>query len=207
MIYEIRTYNLKAGKVREYEERFGAAYPIREKYSPLYGFWHTDIGPLNQVVHIWAYESLQQRADVRAASLKDPSGKWPPPPDDLVVSQESDIIMPVKTMKQLPGSQQLGSLYELRMYTYPSGVITEVAETFAKNLEARAEVYPVAGIWMSDLGNLNRLYQLFPYKDWNHRDEIRGELRRKNLWPPHGEARPVTQLVRHMAPAAFSPLH
>jgi hypothetical protein len=206
MIYEIRTYNLKPGGVREYEERFAAAYPVREQYSPLYGFWHTEIGPLNQVIHIWAYESLQQRADIRAAAAKDPSGKWPPGGNEFIVSQESDIILPIRTMKPLQGGQQLGGLYELRMYTYPSGVIADVAETFAKGLEARAEVYPVAGIWTSDLGNLNRLYQLFPYKDWNHRDEVRGELRRKNLWPPHGEARPMLQLVRHLAPASFSPL-
>jgi hypothetical protein len=35
---------------------------------------------------------------------------------------------------------------------------------------------------------------------------VRGELRAKNLWPPHNETRAVTQLVRHMVPAPFSPL-
>ena len=45
------------------------------------------------------------------------------------------------------------------------------------------------------LGNLNRLYQMFPYKNWAHRDEVRTELRQKNIWPPHSEARPMTQLV------------
>jgi hypothetical protein len=208
VIYEIRTYSLKPGKVAEYEAHFAEAYPVREKYSPLYGFWHTEIGPLNQLVHIWAYESLQQRADIRAAAAKDASGKWPPPPGDLVLTQENDILIPVRTMKHLSGPQELGGLYELRMYTYPAGEVLKVAESFADALEARSAVYPVAGIFTSDLGNLNRLYQLFPYKDWAHRDQVRGELRQKHLWPPESSgARPMTQLVRHMVPASFSPLH
>jgi hypothetical protein len=207
MIYEIRTYNLKPGKVREYEERFAAAYPTRAKYSPLFGFWHTEIGPLNQLVHIWAYESLQQRADIRAAAANDPSGAWPPGNTDLLLTQENDILLPIATMPEGRGPQEWGSLYELRMYTYPAGEVGKVAESFAEALEARAALYPVAGIWTSDLGNLNRLYQLFPYKDWAHRDQVRAEYRRTGVWPPHADARPVTQLVRHLVPAAYSPLH
>jgi hypothetical protein len=206
MIYEIRTYFTRPGKVAAYEEHFAESYPIRQKYSGLYGWWHTEIGPLNQLVHIWAYESLQHRADVRAAAAKDPSGKWPPDPGDLLLSQESDILVPIKTMKEWTVPQEWGSLYELRMYTYPAGEIARVADTFAEAYQERAAEYPVAGIWTSDVGNLNRLYQLFPYKNWAHRDEVRGELRRKNIWPPHSDVRPLTQLVRHLTPAAYSPL-
>ena len=207
MIYEIRTYFTRPGKVAEYEAGFAEAYPVREKYSKLFGWWHTEIGPLNQMVHIWAYEDLQHRADVRAAAAKDPSGKWPPHHPDLLLSQENDILMPIKGLKEWSGPQELGGVYELRMYTYPAGAIAQVADTFAEQYPERAAVYPVAGIWTSDLGNLNRLYQMFPYKNWAHRDEVRTELRQKNIWPPHSEARPMTQLVRHLVPAAYSPMH
>ena len=206
MIYEIRTYTLKPGMVGEYEKRFAESFDVRTKYSAMYGMWHTEIGPLNQMVHIWAYDSLQQRADTRAAALKDPSGKWPPSTNDLVVSQESDIIMPIKGMHHHTGVQELGRVYELRMYTYAPGDLGKVGQTFAEAYPGRHGVYPVGGIWTSDLGNLNRLYQLLPYKDWDHRDQVRGELREKGLWPPHGDVRAVSQLVRHMVPAPFSPL-
>ena len=53
MIYEVRTYTLKPGSTAQFEENFGKALPHREKYSKLGGFWHTEIGPLNQVIHIW----------------------------------------------------------------------------------------------------------------------------------------------------------
>ena len=207
MIYEIRIYRTKPGKVADYEKAFSEAYPTREKYSKLFGWWHTEIGPLNQMVHIWAYDSLQQRAEVRAAAAKDPSGKWPPHATDLLETQENDILMPIKGLREWQGPQELGGVYELRMYTYPAGEIAGIADTFAEQYPARAEAYPVAGIWTSDLGNLNRLYQLFPYKNWAHRDEVRAQLRAKDIWPPHANARPIAQLVRHLVPAAYSPMH
>jgi len=35
MIYEIRTYNLKTGKLHEYWERFSEKLPGRQEFSPL----------------------------------------------------------------------------------------------------------------------------------------------------------------------------
>ena len=55
MIYEVRTYSLRTGAVAEFEDRFAKRKPLREKHSKLGAFWHTDFGPLNQVVHVWPY--------------------------------------------------------------------------------------------------------------------------------------------------------
>src|SRR2546428_10204933 len=76
MIYEIRTYQIKPGSLGEVEKRFGAAYESRKKYSPLAAFLHTEIGPLNEIIHIWPYQDAADRARVRAESSKDPN--WPP---------------------------------------------------------------------------------------------------------------------------------
>jgi hypothetical protein len=203
----MRTYTVKPGAVGEYQARFAEAYAVREKYSKLGGMWHTDIGPLNQVIHIWPYESLQQRADIRAASMKDASGLWPPKTSELLIQQEVDILDPVKNMQEWGEPQQWGNLYELRMYTYAPGDANKAGATFAESIQARADIYPVAGIFVSQLGNLNRLYQLFPYKSWDHRDEVRAEFRKSGVWPPHADVRAVSQLVRFMEPASFSPLH
>ena len=65
MIYEVRTYGLRPGSIPEVEKRFAEALPHREKYSKLGALWHTELGPLNQIVHVWPYESLDQRAELR----------------------------------------------------------------------------------------------------------------------------------------------
>ena len=50
MIYEVRTYRLKPGTLAECERLFGDALPRREEFSPLGAFWHTEIGPLNEII-------------------------------------------------------------------------------------------------------------------------------------------------------------
>ena len=52
MIYEIRTYDLKPRSQPEVEKRFGEAYEKRQRLSAPAAFWHTDIGPLDQLVAI-----------------------------------------------------------------------------------------------------------------------------------------------------------
>src|SRR5437870_10809879 len=72
MIYEVRTYTLRpGGAVAEFEERFAKRLPLREKHSKLGAFWHTEFGPLNQVVHVYPYDDLQHRTRVRAAMAQD----------------------------------------------------------------------------------------------------------------------------------------
>ena len=60
MIYEIRTYRIAPGSLAEVEKRYGEAYEYRKKYSELTAFWHTEIGPLNEIVHVWGYKDLAE---------------------------------------------------------------------------------------------------------------------------------------------------
>jgi hypothetical protein len=207
MIYELRTYNLKPNTHAEYERRFARALPVREQYSRLVGFWHTEIGPLNQVIHLWAYEDLQQRWEARAAAVKDASGKWPPMGMDMIESMHSDILTPSSVNDPLDGPREWGNLYELRMYTFPAGTVRGILDEFAEKSVERRKLYPLGGFFASELGELNRFYQLWPYKDWAHRDEIRKQAAAAKVWPPHTEIRAEHQLVRHLVPASFSPLH
>ncbi|GIT43687.1 MAG: hypothetical protein Ct9H300mP11_16230 [Chloroflexota bacterium] len=64
MIYEVRTYDLKPGAVPQAEEAFAEALPHRKKLSPLAAFWHTEFGPLNQIIHVWGYEDLEERENI-----------------------------------------------------------------------------------------------------------------------------------------------
>ena len=66
MIIELRTYTLQPGTVATFEERFAKALPVRAKVSPLAAFWHTEVGPLNRVIHLWPYDDLGARTRQRA---------------------------------------------------------------------------------------------------------------------------------------------
>ena len=73
MIVEQRTYRFKAGKVPTfmaiYEEK---GLEIQERIlGNLIGYFATEIGPLNETVHLWGYASLDDRAARRAALMAD----------------------------------------------------------------------------------------------------------------------------------------
>ena len=96
MIYELRTYTLKPGTVPEFLELFDKEMkPIITKYLNLVGYWYTEIGELNQVVHLWASEDLEQRAKQREQLFKDPNiAKVLTEIRTLQVHQENKILVP-----------------------------------------------------------------------------------------------------------------
>src|SRR6202045_2961027 len=138
MLYEVRTYTLRPGTVAEFEERFAKRLPLREKHFKLGAFWHTEFGPLNQVIHVYPYDDLQQRTTVRAALAQDTARNQLPGGGDLVVSQESEIMNPAPFMHPL-GSRDYGTgnVYEMRTYTYAPGDIPKVLDGGANAIAAR----------------------------------------------------------------------
>lgn len=100
MIIDHRTYSFHPGKLSkwvELYERYGL--PVQKKHlGRLIGFFVTEVGPLNQVVFMWAYESMGDREQRRAAMAKDPD--W----QDFLArveevgalkSQENKFLVPV----------------------------------------------------------------------------------------------------------------
>lgn len=75
MIVEERIYTLHPGQTKpylDYYEQEGLA--IQREYLPnLLGYYSTEFGPLNQVIHLWGYDSLADRAERRAALAAEPA--------------------------------------------------------------------------------------------------------------------------------------
>lgn len=97
MYYEMRTYTLKVGTVKEYLKHFEeVGLPVISKYAKLVGWWYTEIGELNQIIHIWAYESLDARTERRAALYRDQDWleKFVPTAFPMIVKQESVLLRP-----------------------------------------------------------------------------------------------------------------
>ena len=68
MIIEMRTYTLKPGSaaayLKLYEERGLAVH--KRVLGNLIGYFSTEIGDINQVIHLWGYESFEDRQRRRA---------------------------------------------------------------------------------------------------------------------------------------------
>jgi len=74
MFVEERMYRLKIGTVPEYFRHYqGEGMQVQLRHLPhMVGYYVTEVGALNMVVHLWAYDSLDQRDKSRAAMQADP---------------------------------------------------------------------------------------------------------------------------------------
>ena len=97
MIYELRTYRMKIGTVPAYlklVDEEGIAVQTSH-LGTLAGYFFSEIGPLNEIVHIWAYADLNDRDTRRAALAADP--RWQvflPKIQALIETMENKILKP-----------------------------------------------------------------------------------------------------------------
>ena len=203
MIYEMRTYDLKPRGVPEFEKRFGDKLPGRLAYSKLGGLWHTDIGPLNQVIHIWPYDSIQHRVDVRAKAAAD--GAWPPNTGEFIDNMKSEILIPAPFMTPL-SERNIGPIYEMRIYTYAPGDIAKVFDAWGKAIAEREKYSPLVGCWTTELGDLNKFIHMWAYKSLDERARVREESRASGAWPPPSGVSPLKQENKILIPAECSPM-
>jgi hypothetical protein len=205
MIIEVRTYQLKPASVAEVEKRFGEGLPAREKLSKLAAFWHTEVGPLNEITHVWTYDNLEQRMAIRAEAAK--TGVWPPPIRDFIVTMQSEIFIPAPFSPPLE-PREVGPLFEIRSYTLAPGAVPGMIERWAAKIDERVKLSPLVGAWYSEFGGLNKFVHTWAYKDAAERQRIRAEAIARGIWPPGG-ATPGSLLKQEnklVMPAAFSPL-
>ncbi len=205
MIVEFRTYRLQPGSVATAEERFGQAMPVRAKLSPLAAFFHTEVGPLNRIIHVWPYANFEERTRIRAESQK--LEGWPPNIREFVVEQQSEIFIPAPFSPKLE-PRRLGGIYEIRMYTLAPGAIPAQIDRWSTQIAERFKLSPLAFAGHSEIGGLNRWCHIWAYKDVAERFAVREKARKEGIWPPRGGQPGQTLIQENMlvVPAAFSPL-
>jgi hypothetical protein len=203
MIYEVRTYTLRPGSTAEVERLMGEAYPEREKFSSLAGFFHTEVGPLNEIIHIWPYADINERDQVRRESRE--SGKWPPAVGEFIVNQKVEVVLPFPFMPEwTPGPD--GPLYELRQYSFKTGALPKIQRTWEEMLPKRTELSPLPLVGHVEFGpSANSFMHIWPYASMEDRNRIRREAVQSGVWPPPLAELYTEQSTKFLLPAAFSP--
>ena len=96
MIYDFRMYTLKPGATPEYMAAVEElALPIRRKHGvKLAGWYYSEIGELNQVVHIWAFNDEAHLIEAKAKVAQDPDWveKYMPRVRPLIESQKTYLM-------------------------------------------------------------------------------------------------------------------
>ena len=74
MIVEMRTYKIRPGELQNFIKIYDEE--IRERHTKILGnqigFFYTEIGDINEVVHLYGYESYEDRQARRITLSKQP---------------------------------------------------------------------------------------------------------------------------------------
>lgn len=169
----------------------------------LCGAWGTDIGTLNRVFVLRAFDTLAAMYEERERALRsdNPFGCA----EQLArLEMESyralDFLPPVA-----PGSD--GPVYEFRTYRTKVNGIVPTMEKWAAAVPER-EAYSTLTVAMYGLDGAPRLTQIWPYASLAARAEARAKSVADGKWPPKGGPDWLTpDMTSQIAlPLAFSPL-
>jgi len=97
MIIEERIYRIQAGRLPEYLAKYQEMGLELQKrvLGNLIGYFTTDIGALSTLVHLWGYESLDDRAARRAALANESAWQdYLRVCTPLIVDMENRILLP-----------------------------------------------------------------------------------------------------------------
>jgi NIPSNAP len=97
MIVDIRTYTFLPRKMAGYLELFEKqALPVLKRHNlELIGYYASHIGPLNQVVHLWRYDSLADMEKKRSARDADPDwAEFLTRTEGMVLLQDNKVMRP-----------------------------------------------------------------------------------------------------------------
>lgn len=186
----------------------GKAAPAIESWvaagrGRLCGAWATDIGHLNRVLVLRAFDGMAEMMEERERALgsDNPFGCV----EHLAaLSMESyralDFLPPVE-----PGT--FGPVYEFRTYRTRINGIGPTAGKWAQAVPER-EAYSTLTVAMYGLDGAPRLTQIWPYASLAARAEARSRSVADGKWPPKGGPDWLTpDMTSDIAfPLAFSPL-
>ena len=97
MIVEERIYTLYPGKSAEYLRLYKEeGLEVQKRIlGRMVGYFTTEVGPLNQVIHMWGYDSFEERLRRRAELFKDPTWlAYVQKVRPFVMKQENKILLP-----------------------------------------------------------------------------------------------------------------
>ena len=189
MIHELRRYQIKPGKLADYVEKSGSIGRVvrGDRFGKLLGYWSTELGPLNQVVHLWEYPDLAARATARAGLAKDErwTKEYLPVSGPLLETQENMILTPFDWAPFRPTTGM--GLHALPLREKHSAPV---------------------GYWLVEIGALNTVVHLWGYRDLAHRAEVRRALAADAAWQTAvGRLMPLLQAQEAtiLVPTSYSP--
>jgi heme-degrading monooxygenase HmoA len=228
MLYELRRYDVAPTKLPALLDRFGSftVHKWKEYGFRLIGFWTPIFGEKsNQLVYIWAWESMEERAKKNAAWRADPerAKKWAETEQNgPLVNRVHNQLMEPTAYSQMDRGQALPAaagrkpyVFELREYQAMPQKIQNITDRFG-NFTCEAFVkhgFRQVGYWRNIVGaNDHQLIYMLAWESLDERiqkfDTFLKDPERVRVFAESEKNGPIVENVTTtvLRPTAFSPM-
>ncbi|XP_028568583.2 protein NipSnap homolog 3B-like [Podarcis muralis] len=164
--YELRTYDIKPAKAKEFLELVNKSINIRVAHSEMIGFWTAEFGSMNKAFHIWKYDNFAHRRAVRKAVVADK--EWQERLSVLLQfldKQHMEIAYMVPWCEL--GSSPKPGVYELVTYQLKPGGPALWGKSFKAAIDAHIskDYSKLIGVFHTEYGLLNTVHVLWWYEN------------------------------------------
>ena len=183
MLYELRTYTFHPGKINQYLDiAKNIGRPARgQNYGVNCGYWTSEFGSLNQIWHLWQYESFAERARLRdeLSKNKDWTTKYVPNIRPLIQRQDIRLLNAVNGPNT---PEKEGGFYELRMYRFNPGMAGPWAQRYKAIMPVREKYSKNVGLFTGEAPQPNDVLHMGNYESVAQRAKARGDLFKDPEW-------------------------
>lgn len=186
-VYELRTYHVKPKCFADFVKLTRDNIHLRTAHSKICGYWLSELGGLNQAIHICEYDSFAHRSAVRKALSEDETwmNNYIANFLKMLVKQENAVMrsVPWYLVKPETPVHEGGGVYEMCVDTLLPGKMEQWTHRhLMEGLKARCKFSEPVGIWTGEVGPLSTVYHLWRYKSMDDRTEVKTAALHNEEW-------------------------
>ena len=184
MINELRMYTTRPGKMKDVVNASATvAQKIRggDSYGKLIGHWWSEIGKMNQYVHMWEYKDPEEMRRLRSelAAKEDWKNKFVPLVGPNILTQEIRLLRPLTKIKKPVNSS---NIYELKIIKLNIGQSAKWAKKFLEIVDLIENSSINIGIWNTELQDPNEIISLWSHPNLENMSKYWYELESNKDW-------------------------
>lgn len=184
MINELRMYTTKPGKMHHVVNASATvAQKIRngDTYGKLIGHWSSELGRMNQYIHMWEYSDVEEMRKLRSelAAKEDWKSKFVPLVGPYILTQEIRLLRPLTKIKE-PTVET--NIYELKIIKLNIGQAIKWKDQFldiVSNLEGTSLN---VGLWNTELQDPNEIISIWSHPNIESMSKHWEELGKNKEW-------------------------
>jgi hypothetical protein len=184
MINELRMYTTRPGKMKDVVNASATvAQKIRggDTYGKLIGHWWSEIGKMNQYVHMWEYKDPEEMRRLRSelAAKEDWKNKFVPLVGPNILTQEIRLLRPLTEIKKPVNSS---NIYELKIIKLNIGQSAKWAKKFLEIVGLIENSSINIGIWNTELQDPNEIISLWSHPNLENMSKYWYDLESNKDW-------------------------